>query len=676
MKKLLIIALLVLAIFPLTFKTQAGSLDGVPYDTYTEDSNHNLIPSQTAYIPFASYTVFGDYELNRPEDIYLDHHNNLYIADSGNNRILVINQNMTDIRVIGETILDNPTGVYVDQNDLIYVADFDAEKVIIFNQAGNVLSEITKPDVPMYGPTTAFRPSKIDGDASGNIYIVSEGTNQGLVQLDNTGAFLGFFGANPTEPDLRVIILESIFSDEIVDNFIKVIPQTMSDVTVDLDNRVYTVTRGSEGNAIKKLNISGINRLPTDMADGLTMSAITIGPIGNIYTVGDEGYVREYDADGNLLFQFGGRDNRTYQNGLFNTPSGIAVDDNYNLYILDRAKSELQIFIQTDYASVVHVAVDLYQKGYYLDSKEPWEYVLANNSLYDLAHQGIGQALLKEKNYREAMESFELAGYREGYSDAFWEVRNEWLVNNLPIFFIVILGLTAFSYIYKLIYKRRFITIFTNVKQKAMNIQTIKEISHIGTMIKNPFDGFYEIKREHKISIKIATLLYLVLFLESLFAIFFEGTSFNTHELSTISLLDQIIKFLAPIFLFVIANYLVGAVSSGEGKLKDIYIATIYALSPLIIFWPIVILLSRGMTLNEVFIYEAMMFAIVAWSGFLLFFMIKDIHNYSIKQTILSIVITLFAITMMVVSFILFSSLAEQALNFITELFREVFLRG
>jgi hypothetical protein len=35
-----------------------------------------------------------------------------------------------------------------------------------------------------------------------------------------------------------------------------------------------------------------------------------------------------------------------------------------------------------------------------------------------------------------------------------------------------------------------------------------------------------------------------------------------------------------PLFLWILANYFVATVSDGEGKLKDLYVGTIYALSP------------------------------------------------------------------------------------------------
>lgn len=676
MKKLIVFVLILshtlLWMMPLQANEQAN---GVPYQTFAEDYKRRMIPTQDAYIPYDAYTSFSGYALNAPEDILMvgDY---LYIADTGNKRILKIERNLTSVTEIGVGLLKRPTGVYVNANGHIFVADFEASLVYEFDDQGVLQNTIDRPTAPMFGQNTPYRPYKIDGDVGGNLYIISEGSFQGIIQLDNLGNFLGFFGANPVNVDLRAVIFKTILSDEVVNNFIKVTPQTMSNMAIDTQNRVYTVTRGAKGNSIKRLNISGINRLPGNLNDSSFSNAIAIGPIGNIYTVSDDGFIREYDQEGNLLFMFGGKDARSYQRGLFNTPVGIVVDEYYNLYVLDRAKNELQVFMPTDFSAIVHEAVDLYQKGFYLDSKTPWETVLSINAMFDLAYKGIGHAYYKAEQYQDALEAYELAGYRKGYSDAYWEIRNAWLMDNLSTLFISAMVLILAWVIFKWTLLKQVTTKIDLYKQKLYRIKIIYDLAFLKHMLKKPLDGFQEIKRYDRVGMASATLLYGVLFLERLFAIFYEGGSFNTHELATFSLANEFIAFMGPILLFIVANYLVCAVSNGEGKFKDVYKGTIYALSPLILFWPIVVIISRYLTLNEAFIYEASMNILLLWSGILMFFMIKDIHNYGVAETIKIIAITAFTIVMMVVGFTLLTGLANQLWNFIIEITREVILRG
>ncbi|MCV2231527.1 YIP1 family protein [Acholeplasma manati] len=669
---LLILAHTALLLTPLKANESAN---GVPYQTFAEDYKRRMIPTQDAYIPYNTYTSFLGYTLNGPEDILLKG-DYMYIADTGNKRILKVEKNLTSVEEIGLGILKRPTGVYVDDNLSVYVADFEASLVYVFDALGTLIQTIEKPTAPMFGQNTPYRPYKIDGDVGGNLYIVSEGSYQGIIQLDHVGNFLGFFGANPVKVDLRAVIFKMILSDDVVNNFIKITPQTMSNIAIDPQNRVYTVTRGTNGNSIKRLNISGINRLPRNLNDSAFSNAIAIGPIGNIYTVSDDGFIREYDQEGNLLFMFGGKDSRTYQRGLFNTPVGIVVDDQYNLYVLDRAKNELQVFMPTAFSNIVHEAVDLYQKGFYLDSKAPWEEVLSVNAMFDLAYKGIGHAYYKAEMYEEALDAYALAGYKQGYSDAYWEIRNAWLMDHLSWIFIGAMVAYSVFMVYKFTFAEQVATKWAVYQRKIYKVKLFYDLAFLKHMLKKPLDGFQEIKRYDRIGILSATVLYGVLFLERLFAIFYEGGAFNTHELATFSLANEFIAFMGPIVLFIIANYLVCAVSNGEGRFKDVYKATIFALAPLMLFWPIVVIISRYLTLNEAFIYEASMSILILWSSILMFFMIKDIHNYGVLETIKIILITAFTIVMMVVGFTLLTGLANQLWNFIIEITREVILRG
>ena len=657
----------------------AQRVNGVPYTTYAEDYRRRLIPTQDAYIPVHAYREFDGLAMRNPEALFLGPDDTIYIADTGNRRIVAIEKDMASIRSFGMGSLVRPTGLYVDAEGYVFVADFERNLIVKFDPAGEVVEEIGRPDEPMFGANTPFRPFKLTGDSGGNLYIISEGTFQGMIQLNRNGEYLGFFGANPTRPDLRVLLMRQLFSEEVVANFITVNPQTMSNVAIDRFNRVYTVTRGAEGDAIKRLNVSGINRLPENMNDTVNMNAIAVHPlIETIYVTADDGFIRQYDAEGNLLFMFGGKDTRAYQKGLFNIPAAIAVDAAFNVYVLDRAKHELQVFVPTDFAHMVHEAVSLYQDGHYLESKEPWERVLSANAMFDLAHRGIGQAYFKEGMYAEALTAFQLGGDQIGYSNAYWELRNLWLMSHLPVLMIGVIGgyglvIVHNRYVFP---KYRSWSVLKRLVARLKTVRLLRELSFVNTMRKHPLNGIYGIKHEQRTSLLSATILYGVLFLQRLFAIFYMGEAFSTQELATFSLVDELVSFMGPIALFVIANYLVCAIHEGEGTFKQVYMGTIYALAPLLMFWPFLVIASNGLTLNEAVLIESGLFILYGWSALLMFFMVKDMHNYSVLETIKIFMITVFTMIVFIVTMILISGLTRQIFEFVRELIAEVIVRA
>ena len=73
---------------------------------------------------------------NAPQDIFVDTWNNLYILDSGNKRIIILDSLFNLIKVIdrlssdsGTEYLENPTGIYVSPAKRIFVADLEGNRI-------------------------------------------------------------------------------------------------------------------------------------------------------------------------------------------------------------------------------------------------------------------------------------------------------------------------------------------------------------------------------------------------------------------------------------------------------------------------------------------------------------------------------------------------------------------
>ena len=677
MKKLLIFFIFLLL---LATKLNVTAYNGVPYKTYTEDSNGRLIETQDAYIPINvlnSFRMIEDdeevtYSLNAPEDIFIDGQNNIYIADTGNKRILVIEPGLKNIRVIGEDLLSRPTGVYVCEDGYIYVADYEKQSVYKFNQNNEVVHTYTRPNHPLYGRDHVFRPGKITLDRRGNLYIVDVGNPNGIIQLSQTGEFLGYFGTNYIQPSLRTIIQFMFYTKEQRASLYK-LPPAPNNLVTDHEGLINTITRNVNGNAIKKMNISGHNLLPENMTDDARLIDLAIGPIGNIYAISEAGFIYEYDMEGNLLFRFGGSDLTGLKKGMFSIPSAITVDEHSNLYVLDRASSMLHVFIPTEFANLVHEAIYYFQEGLYIESHEPWKEVLKMNNMFDLAHLGIGKAYFQDQMYEEALFHFQIANAKSEYSEAYWQIRNEWLMSYVVWIFG---GIALFFIFFKLTklfgWLDHIKEPFGKLKNKLFQFKIIRELAFLNYFKKHPVDGFYGIKREEKSSYITATILYFLYYVITVLSMIYTGFVFNHYELHTLSLFKVATNHIGPLLVFVVTNYLVSSINDGEGKFKDIYISTIYCFMPLIMYWPIVIILSNFLTLNEAFIYQAAMYILWAWTIILLYLMIKEIHNYSFKETNKNIIITLFTMLIFIAGGFIFYILLYQVYEFAKEVVIEV----
>lgn len=663
------LVVLILIIVSLSTTIEAG----IPYKTYTEDGYGRYVETQTAYEPVGTITKIGDLTLSGAKDMLIGEDGFLYIADTNNKRVIKATLEGELIQTIGESDLSMPTGIFF-RDEKLYVADESKGKIFVYDQTGALVIEYGKPDHPLFGNKSTFKPQKLVVDDRGTMYIISKGNNNGIIQISPSedGSFLGYFGANDTRTSLLTIFRKSIFTEEQEARMAKSEPVTIANIAIDDRGLIYTVSQGEKQLTLKKMNIAGKNLLFPKVYDQYPAAVVT-GSLDNIIVASKNGFIYEYNSEGSLLFVFGARDDGKQRIGLFKTVSAIDVDSANRLFVLDEEKNEIQIFGTTEFADLVHNAVDLYQKGRYTESKAPWHEVLKMNSLFDYANLGIGEAYYKEENYDKALTAYRLAKNYSGFSQAFWEVRNKWMKENLVY---IIMGL-FFLYVLLKILKRvdRRLHIYNplrRVKKKVFSVQLIKEMSFITYIMKDPADGYYGIRREEKVSSLAAHAWLAIAFIIYIVGKYSSSYLYKTSMEGRFDLLNDVYFFFGVIFMLVISHYLVTSINDGEGRFKDIYQGFIYALGPYILIKPWLILLSHGLTYNEAFIIQFGNFFINTWTLIMIILMIKYINDYSAIETFKVIIYTLFTMLIGILVLFIVYVLLSQVIEFVQSIVGEV----
>ncbi|MBM7618215.1 DNA-binding beta-propeller fold protein YncE/uncharacterized membrane protein (GlpM family) [Bacillus tianshenii] len=656
------------------FPAQSSAALSVPYKTETVSSEGDIIETQTAYIPVS---LFGsNSEIVNPEDVYIDENNNVYVADSGTKKVTKFDENGKKLLEVGAGQLAQPTGVYVDHNQEIYVADYKNEKVFRYSQEGEMIQEYGRPDSPLFGTRSPFKPQKVTVDKRGNLYIIGEGSNNGIIQIGQDGTFLGFFGVNRTQSSLMSVVQEALTTEGQKSRMFLKVPPAPTNIAIDEKGLVFTVTAGTKFEVIRKLNIAGSNILPSDISDTTNLRDITVGPLGNFFVLENNGRIYEYDSYGNLLFIFGGKDDGTNRLGLFKDPTGISVDNLGRLLVTDRERGTIQMLEPTAFAEMMHGGISLYAEGLYVESGKYWSEVLRLNSSIGLAHFAMGEAYYKQQQYEEALESFKIVNSKEGYSNSFWEIRNIWMQEHLSKVFAVIIGLFAIRASVLYVDKKKGILKEPRKRWKRIKAKTlVSELLFLVNFLKKPVDSFYYVKRVRKVSLVSATILYLVLFLEYLIMKYFTGFIFRGSNADQINFAFELVTLFLPILLFIVSNYLVSTISDGEGRFRDIYIGTIYSLAPYLMFIIPVTILSNALTLNEAFLYTFSMQVMIGWSLVILFIMVKEIHAYEFFETVRNILITIFCMIIIVLVCFIIYVLMDQVVDFVTAIIQEVILR-
>ena len=198
--------ILILIAFFITFIFQSEQVyANTAYKTFTVDGYDNYVETQSAYTVSETIVKFGDELFSQALDLKIGPDGLLYVSDTGNQRILVGDKQGNLIRIIGEEVLTRPNGIFIT----------DEAKVFVFSLTGELLEEYTRPDSILFGENSPFVPEKVAVDKRDNIYIISRGNSNGIIQINaNSGEFIGYFAPNPTVVTPLTIFRKAIFTEE------------------------------------------------------------------------------------------------------------------------------------------------------------------------------------------------------------------------------------------------------------------------------------------------------------------------------------------------------------------------------------------------------------------------------------------------------------------------------
>ncbi|HHY83481.1 MAG TPA: hypothetical protein GX505_12525 [Clostridiales bacterium] len=365
------------------------------------------------------------------EDLFIDRQGILYVADTGNNRVLKMTGSGEVLGVFTgpkEKPMKSPRGVYVDDDGDIYVADTENGRVLHLSPYGDFVEEFTRPESDLLHETVSFDPNKVFISSTGYLYVIR---GRQFMMIDAYNRFRGYAGADQVGFSLNDLLVRIFASDEQKSRLQRREPPSYINFVIHEDGMIYAVSAGSS-NQIKKLNSVGKNIYPSGQYGEVEEDAEAKEPAfadiavdrNGIISVLDWklGKVYQYDQEGNLLTVFGGIG---AVKGKFESPSSLVVDRDGNIYVLDRGRNNIQVFAPTKFIRDVHEAVMLYANGDYAEALVKWEEVLKTDANYTLAHRGIAKALYKDEEYLRAMEEYRIGDDQEGYSLAFEEYRHE-----------------------------------------------------------------------------------------------------------------------------------------------------------------------------------------------------------------------------------------------------------
>ena len=442
--------------------------DALPYDSYNYDYWTNVVHTPAPYVPdgsISAVTLGLDKPFSNPQDICVAPNGNLYIADTGNNRIIIVScKNHQVERVI--TSFDNngkedsfsaPTGVCVSQKEQLYVADRENKRIVVLDDKDSVVRIVEDPQSDVLGEGFVFKPLKISVDYADRIYCIAQNMFQGIMVFETDGNFTGFFGTIDVSLSLWEKFWKKVATKEERKNQTLYIATEFTGIDIDEDGFVYATNIDKSGEqGVRRLNPRGEDVIKkgrnANVGGDLWISSqgAYSGPSQitdvvyrghGIYSLLDRkrGRIFTYDHEGNLLYIFGGLGT---QKGTFNTPSAIEQWEN-GLLVLDANRAEIYKFAPTEYGSLINQAVALRHDGDESQAVSLWARVLELDENNELANSGIGKAYLSAGDNENAMRYLKIGMNRDYYSIAFKRYRSELLRKYLGPVLTVTLVLTG-----------------------------------------------------------------------------------------------------------------------------------------------------------------------------------------------------------------------------------------
>lgn len=164
-----------------------------------------LIPaSASAFGPLGSFGEFGGGlgQLDSPAQLAVDPDGDIYVADSGNDRIEVYAGDGTFLRSFGEGRLLEPEDVALDDSGRAFVADSGNHRVAVFSARGTFLFSFGEES----GEGELVDPTGLDVDASifgSTVFVADNGKNL-IASYAPGGAFVHSFGSVLSPRDVIV----------------------------------------------------------------------------------------------------------------------------------------------------------------------------------------------------------------------------------------------------------------------------------------------------------------------------------------------------------------------------------------------------------------------------------------------------------------------------------------
>ena len=156
----------------------------------------------------------------------------------------------------------------------------------------------------------------------------------------------------------------------------------------------------------------------------------------------------------------------------------------------------------------------------------------------------------------------------------------------------------------------------------------------------------------------------------------YNGYIFNENNVNDFNIWVILLSTVGVIFLFTLSSVLLSSFFEGKGKFGEIWIGLSYALIPHVVWLTAELLLTNVLVAEEgaFVIFFRIFFA--AWTLFLCFIALIEIHQYSFTMAVASTLCSVIGVLIVVFLVFLMFNLTAQIVDFFKTIFNELNYRN
>ena len=187
--------------------------EGIDYSYSVNENFERATLPETFKVSSIISGSFDGKEMAMPEDMFIAKDGFVYIADTGNDRILKLTTDgefVLSYKAEDAGGLNGPKGVYVTPKGEIYIADTGNKRLLSLNADGTLRKEFPKPKSELLSDTMIYEPTKIMVNNSELIYVVM---GKEFMSITQKNEFFGYLGSDKVGFSLKNMFINMFASE-------------------------------------------------------------------------------------------------------------------------------------------------------------------------------------------------------------------------------------------------------------------------------------------------------------------------------------------------------------------------------------------------------------------------------------------------------------------------------